>query len=278
MRELVLRTRRAVLRMRLRNFADSQPTAGMTAIATRASCQCITSMAAAMPTIMVVPQTRSRNAQARMSVSLRQSAVRRAISQPTVRWSKYENDSRCRFANASRRMSWLANASILPAIQMNMAPPSASRRFAPVYAAAHSPKARNSKPLQIMAKEVGGLLVIARGQTDTGIGLLAEGVDIAESMRLPNGAPNPLKPAHELHGEALLAAGRVADAQEAFDTSLLRTPNRPLSPRGLARSQAARGHDATARTTCRRLVDGWLGQDVSWRREAETYLANHREP
>ena len=107
-RELVLRTRRAVLRMRLRNLADTQPTAGMTAIATRASCQCITSIAAAMPTIMVVPQTKSRNAQARMSVSLRQSAVSRAISQPTGRWSKYENDSRCRFAKASRRISWLA--------------------------------------------------------------------------------------------------------------------------------------------------------------------------
>ena len=137
--------------------------------------------------------------------------------------------------------------------------------------------ARNNKPLQIMANEVGGLLAIARGQTDAGIALLAEGVAIAESMRPPNGAPNPLKPVHELHGEALLAAGRAEEAQEAFETSLLRTPNRPLSLRGLARSQAARGEDAAARTTYMRLFDGWQGRDVSWRREAETYLANHRE-
>ncbi len=134
--------------------------------------------------------------------------------------------------------------------------------------------ARNSKPLQIMAKQVGGLLAIAHGQTDTGIGLLAEGVAIAESMRPPNGAPNPLKPVHELYGEALLAAGRVAEAQEAFETSLLRTPNRPLSLRGLARSQAADGQDAAARTTYKRLVDGWQGRDVSWWREAEAYLAS----
>jgi hypothetical protein len=65
--------------------------------------------------------------------------------------------------------------------------------------------ARNSKPLEIMAKEVGGLLAIARGQAEAGIGLLAEAVAIAESMRPPNGAPNPLKPVHELYGEALLA-------------------------------------------------------------------------
>ena len=134
--------------------------------------------------------------------------------------------------------------------------------------------ARNSKPVQIMAKEVGGLLAIARGQTDTGIGLLAEGVAIAESMRPPNGAPNPLKPVHELYGEALLAAGRAAEAQEAFETSLLRTPNRPLSLRGLARSQAAGGQDAAARATYTRLFEGWQGRDVPWRREAEAYLAS----
>ena len=134
--------------------------------------------------------------------------------------------------------------------------------------------ARNSKPLQIMAKEVGGLLAIARGQTDTGIGLLAEGVAIAESMRPPNGAPNPLKPVHELYGEALLAAGRAAEAQETFETSLLRTPNRPLSLRGLARSQAAGGQDAAARATYTRLFEGWQGRAVPWRREAEAYLAS----
>ena len=136
--------------------------------------------------------------------------------------------------------------------------------------------ARNSKPLQIMAKEVAGMLAIARGQTDDGVGLLAEGVAIAESMRPPNGAPNPLKPVHELYGEALLAAGRAGDAREAFETSLLRTPNRPLSLRGLARSHAALGEDAAAHAVYARLVEGWQGRDVSWREEAETYLAKRR--
>ena len=132
--------------------------------------------------------------------------------------------------------------------------------------------ARNSKPLQIMAKEVAGLLAIAAGDTAAGLALLQEGVAIAESMRPPNGAPNPLKPVHELQGEALLAAGRPEEAMQAFETSLLRTPNRPLSLRGLARSHAALGQHEEARAIYTRLVEGWRGRDVSWRGEAEGYL------
>ncbi len=133
--------------------------------------------------------------------------------------------------------------------------------------------ARNSKPLQVMAKEVAGMLAIARGDTEGGLAALAEGVAIAESMRPPNGAPNPLKPVHELYGEALLAAGQPAQARAAFETSLLRTPNRPLSLRGLARSHAGLGEDSEARAIYTRLVEGWRDRDVPWRQEAEGALA-----
>ena len=133
--------------------------------------------------------------------------------------------------------------------------------------------ARNSKPLQIMAKEVAGMLAIAQGQTEAGLALLAEGVAVAESMRPPNGAPNPLKPVHELYGEALLAAGRPADALAAFETSLRRTPNRPLSLRGLARSHVALGEHSAAQAVYTSLVEGWRDRDVPWREEAEGYLA-----
>ena len=132
--------------------------------------------------------------------------------------------------------------------------------------------ARTSKPLQIMAKEVAGMLAIASGDTDAGLALLQEGVAIAESMRPPNGAPNPLKPVHELQGEALLAAARPEEALEAFEKSLLRTPNRPLSLRGLARAHAALGQHAQARDIYTRLLEGWRDRDVPWRAEAERYL------
>ena len=85
MRELVRRTSRALSRMRLRNLAESQATAGSTAIASSASCQLMASITPTMPTIMAMPQTQSRNAQAMMSVSRLQSDVSRAISQPVGR-------------------------------------------------------------------------------------------------------------------------------------------------------------------------------------------------
>ena len=131
--------------------------------------------------------------------------------------------------------------------------------------------AQSGKPLDIMAKEVAGMLAIARGDTDAGLALLAEGVAIAESMRPPNGAPNPLKPVHELHGEALLAAGKPAEALEAFEASLLRTPNRPLSLRGLARAHVALGEHEHASAIYERLRQGWSGRQVAWRAEANSY-------
>ena len=104
--------------------------------------------------------------------------------------------------------------------------------------------ARTGQPMIIMHLQVAGLLAIARGDVERGLGFLAEGVAVAESMRPPNGAPNPVKPVHEQYGEALFAAGRYPEAVAQFDKSLLRTPNRPLSLLGLARTHVALGNEA----------------------------------
>ena len=129
------------------------------------------------------------------------------------------------------------------------------------------------KPLKIMNREVAGLLEIARGDAEAGLALLSESVDIAESMRPPNGAPIPQKPAHELYGEALLAAGRPEEARSLFERSLLRTPNRPLSLRGLARAHVALGNADEARKIYVRLDSGWQGRNVAWGEEAAGYVA-----
>ena len=131
----------------------------------------------------------------------------------------------------------------------------------------------SDKPLKIMNREVAGLLEIARGNAEAGLALLSEGVDIAESMRPPNGAPNPLKPPHELYGEALLTAGRPEEALAVFERSLERMPNRPLSLRGLARAHAALGNAEEARETYAQLEAGWPSRDVAWRQEAAGYVA-----
>lgn len=134
--------------------------------------------------------------------------------------------------------------------------------------------AESAKPVQIMYRSVAGMLALAEGNVDKGLALLADGVRIAETMRPPNGAPNPLKPIHELYGEALLEANRPDEAAELFATSLLRTPNRPLSLLGLARSYAALGDEDAARKQYQKLADVWKGRDFPVLEEASRYLAS----
>ena len=62
--------------------------------------------------------------------------------------------------------------------------------------------------------------------------------EIEETLGAPSGPPDVLKPAHELYGELLLAAGRREEAVKEFEASLLRTPNRRLSLEGLTRAKS----------------------------------------
>lgn len=133
--------------------------------------------------------------------------------------------------------------------------------------------AENAKPAQVMYRSVAGLLAIAEGNTDKGLSMLGDGVKIAASMRPPNGAPDPLKPVHELYGEALLEANRPDEAVELFATSLQRTPNRPLSLLGLARSYAAIGEEDEARKQYQKLAEVWKDRDFPVLEEASRYLA-----
>jgi Flp pilus assembly protein TadD len=56
-----------------------------------------------------------------------------------------------------------------------------------------------------------------------------------------------MKPAAELYGELLLEAGRSAEAIEAFEQALLRTPKRTPSLAGLGAAAAGAGDAARAR-------------------------------
>ena len=101
--------------------------------------------------------------------------------------------------------------------------------------------------LTIMRLEVAALVRLAQGQGDEAIALMDEAVTIAHRLGLPNGAAIPIKPAHELYGEILLALDQPQKALTQFETSLQRTPNRRLSLRGLARAAAKSADISTAR-------------------------------
>ncbi len=113
---------------------------------------------------------------------------------------------------------------------------------------------QSNKMLVIMQKEVAGVLTIARGDQEAGLAILKSAVELTETMRPPNGAPNPLKPPHELYAEALLEAGNVSQALDAYNSSLARTANRTLSLAGAARAHKALGNKIAARENYQKLA------------------------
>jgi hypothetical protein len=119
------------------------------------------------------------------------------------------------------------------------------------------------KAVRIMHRELKALIALAKKENDSAIALLKEAVTIEESMRPPNGAADPVKPSHELLGEVLLQLGKPADAAAAFDTSLLRMPNRARSLMGAARAHAAAGNRTAAAARYQLLNSFWKGERIA---------------
>jgi tetratricopeptide (TPR) repeat protein len=138
--------------------------------------------------------------------------------------------------------------------------------------------AEQARSAQVMHREVSALIRLARGQKDEAVTLLQEAVTIEETMRPPNGAADPVKPSHELLGEVLLEIGKPAEAAKAFDTCLLRMPNRARSLLGSARAHAAAGDRQTAAQRFSTLQEIWKGQsDLPGFREAQRFLTSSDE-
>jgi hypothetical protein len=123
--------------------------------------------------------------------------------------------------------------------------------------------ADSGKAVRVMHRELSALITLAKGQKDQAVATLKEAVQIEESMRPPNGAADPVKPSHELLGEVLLELGRPVEAAAAFDTCLLRMPNRSRSLHGSARAHAAAGHRETAAARYATLNSFWKGKPLS---------------
>ncbi len=117
------------------------------------------------------------------------------------------------------------------------------------------PSAYATRPHLIREKELGALILWAKGQRDEALRLAKEAADVEQTLAAPSGPPEPIKPAFELYGELLLEAGQAKDAMAAFEQSLLRTPKRTPSVLGLARAAAAAGDTATARARYQELAD-----------------------
>ena len=128
---------------------------------------------------------------------------------------------------------------------------------------------------RIAHKEITASIQAAEGDAAAAIASMNEAIAIVETLRLPNGAANPVKPPYELYGEILLQLGRHDDALEKFETSLLRMPNRMRSLLGAAGAAAAIGDRATARERYATLADFWIGAaDDPGYAEASEFIAS----
>ena len=93
----------------------------------------------------------------------------------------------------------------------------------------------------IREKELGAVIRWAKGQKDDALALAKDAAELERTTDAPSGPPEPIKPAPELYGDLLLAAGKPKEAAQAFEQQLLRTPNRTPSVKGLAAAQKAAG-------------------------------------
>ncbi|MEM6999427.1 MAG: tetratricopeptide repeat protein [Pseudomonadota bacterium] len=131
---------------------------------------------------------------------------------------------------------------------------------------------RRALPVRIMDLQLTAAIQIASEQPDNGMVALQAAVELTEQMPLPRGAPNPIKPAHEYLGEALLLQEDPQNAVVAFEKSLLRMPNRPRSLLGLARAQVALGNMAAAQENYARVHAIWGDKNLPELAEVRGYL------
>jgi tetratricopeptide (TPR) repeat protein len=128
---------------------------------------------------------------------------------------------------------------------------------------------RGGAPAGILADQIAGLVALKKGNAEEGLKLLAAAAEAESRLPPPSGPPDPMKPSHELYGEALLDLGRVEEAGKQFEISLLRTPNRPASLLGAARVAVKRGDGETARRYYGQLAEIWKQADAGFPELAE---------
>lgn len=114
----------------------------------------------------------------------------------------------------------------------------------------------------IMADQLSGLVQMARGAGEAGRAALARAADAEARRPRPIARPDPIKPAAEAYGEALLAAGDTSAAKAQFERALARTPRRAAALLGLARAAHAAGMVAEATRAAKEFLDMWHAADA----------------
>ncbi len=118
------------------------------------------------------------------------------------------------------------------------------------------------KTAEIMLQQLQAELWLAEGKQEQALPLLAQTAAAEDALTFEFGPPVPVKPAHELYAEALLAAHRNKEARDEFQRALARAPKRTQSLIGLAKAAAASGDSEVARSAEEDLKSFWHGDAI----------------
>lgn len=116
--------------------------------------------------------------------------------------------------------------------------------------------------LGIMEKMLDGAIAVHEGHADAGLALIHSAAAQYDALPFDFGPPVPLKPPHELAGEALLGSGRPRQALPEFEAALKLAPRRALSMLGRARALRAMGDASGAARAYAELATLWHGADA----------------
>jgi tetratricopeptide (TPR) repeat protein len=107
-----------------------------------------------------------------------------------------------------------------------------------------------AKELAVLERQVRAERLAAAGDLDGALAVAEEAAELeVATLRMPSGPPIPMKPAIERHAELLAAAGRSAEAVDAFERALAWVPQRTPALLGLARAAERAGREDLAERT-----------------------------
>ena len=101
---------------------------------------------------------------------------------------------------------------------------------------------------QIITHQINAFVLSRDNPLDQAIAGFQKAADAEAALPYAFGPPLIVKPSHELLGEFLLERGRIADGRKAFETSLMRAPERVQALLGLQRAQSLMNDPAAAQT------------------------------
>jgi tetratricopeptide (TPR) repeat protein len=119
---------------------------------------------------------------------------------------------------------------------------------------------QDRKTAEVMKQQLQAELLLADGKQEQALKLLAQTAAEEDALTFEFGPPIPMKPAHELYAEELLAAGRPKEAREEFERALAHAPKRAQALRGLAKAEAAAGDSGASQRSLDDLKSFWHGE------------------